>query len=76
MVGTVIAGILFLAILLVLLVASIRRIVIAYREERRADVVAIIGLVVVLVVFACFILTLLGPVIGPTGETILPGGAR
>ena len=62
MVGTIV-GILFLAALLVLLVASIRRIVITYREGRKADIVAIIGLVVVLLVFVCIFLVLLGPVI-------------
>ena len=71
-----IVGILFLAALLVLLVASIRRIVITYREERRADTVAIIGLVVALLVFVCVILTVLGPVIGSTVNTILSGGAE
>jgi hypothetical protein len=75
MLGTIV-GILFLVALLALLVASTRRIVIAYREGRRADIAAIIGVVVVLLVFACAILVVLGPVIDPTGETMLPGGVR
>jgi hypothetical protein len=63
MLGTI-AAFLFLAALLVLLVASIRRIVVTYREQGKADSVAIIGLVVVLLVFACIVWALLGPVIG------------
>jgi hypothetical protein len=62
MVGTIV-GILFLVALLVLLVASIRRIVITYREERKADIVAIVGLVVVVLVFACACAILIGPTI-------------
>ena len=75
MLGTI-AGFLFLAALLVLLVASVSRIVVTYREERKADIVAIIGLVVVLLVFVCVILTVFGPVIGPTVNAILSGGVE
>jgi intracellular septation protein A len=59
-----IAGILLLAALTVLLAASIRRIIVSYRDQRKVDVVAVVGLVVVLLVFVCSCLILLGPTIG------------
>jgi hypothetical protein len=64
MVGIVV-GILFLVLLLVLLVASIRRIILTFRETRRIDVVAVLGLVVVILVFTCLCLALIGPAVSP-----------
>ena len=68
-----IAGILFLVALTVLLVASIRRIIVTYRDQRKMDVVAVAGLAVVFLVLVCLCLTLLGPTIGETLDfTSLP----
>jgi intracellular septation protein A len=68
-----VAGIVFLVALTVLLVASIRRIIVTYRDQRKVDVVAVVGLVVVFLVFVCLCLTLLGPTIGETlNVTTLP----
>ena len=64
MLGTIV-GILFLVALLVLFVASVQRIVVTYRDQRKADIVAIISLLLVLLIFACVILLILGPVIDP-----------
>jgi intracellular septation protein A len=61
-----VAGLLFLVALTVLLVASIRRIIVTYRDQRKVDVVAVVGVVVVFLVFVCLCLTLLGPTIGET----------
>jgi hypothetical protein len=66
-----IAGILFLVALTVLFVASIRRIFVRYRDEKKVDIVAVVGLVVVLLVLICACLTLLGPTIGETFSLIV-----
>ena len=63
-----VAGIVFLVALTVLLVASTRRVFVTYRDQRKVDVVAVVGLVVVFLVLSCLCLTLLGPVIGQTLE--------
>jgi hypothetical protein len=69
MVGKV-AGIVLLVALVILLVASIGRIITSYREKRKLDIVAIVGLAVVILVLVCVCLTLLGPVVGPTIDTL------
>jgi hypothetical protein len=59
----IVVGILFLVLLLVLLVASIRRMILTYRETRRIDVVAVLALAVVILVFTCLCLALIGPAV-------------
>jgi hypothetical protein len=65
-----IAGSLFLAALIVLFVASIGRIIAKYRDQRKVDVVALVGMAVVFLVLICVCLTLLGPTIGETLDLI------
>jgi hypothetical protein len=66
-----IAGILFLVALTVLLVASIRRIFVKYRDQKEVDVVAVVSLVLVFLILICICLTLLGPTIGETLNLIV-----
>lgn len=68
-----IAGILFLVVLTVLLVASIRRIVVRYRDQKKVDIVAVVSLLLVLIILSCICLMLLGPTIGELFDlTVLP----
>ena len=66
-----IAGILFLVALTVLCVASVRRIIIRYRDEKKVDIVAVVGLAIVLLVLICVCLTILGPTVGETFNLIV-----
>jgi uncharacterized membrane protein (DUF373 family) len=59
-----VAGILFLLALAVLFVASVRRIFVKYRDEKKVDIVAAVSLVLVFLILTCICLLLLGPTIG------------
>jgi len=67
----IVAGIVLLVTLGVLLVASIRRIVISYREKSRVSIAAILGLVVVVLVIVCACMLVLVPIIGAEFGSII-----